>query len=74
VVLPGDVAQDIATHRILIAVRAEKPDDALRLLKGLDQAVEQNSIEIPVRKTNAILMMLVEDFMRSSRVVRDLEG
>jgi hypothetical protein len=29
VVLPGDVAQQIATHRILLAVRAEEPDDAL---------------------------------------------
>ena len=60
VVLPGDVAEQIATDRILVTVRAEKPDDALRLLKGLDQAVEKNPIETPVRKANAILMMLVE--------------
>ena len=37
VVLPGDVAEQIATDRILVTVRAEKPDDG-PALRGIDSA------------------------------------
>jgi hypothetical protein len=58
--LGGDVAKGVAAHELVIPVGVEEPDDALRLLEGLDQAVDQDAIETPVAEANAILVMLVE--------------
>jgi hypothetical protein len=44
----------------LFPVKAEQPDHSLGLLEGLNQAVQQNPIETPVRGPDAMLMMLVE--------------
>ena len=59
-VLGGNVRQDRLAHRILLSIRVEEPDDALRLLEGLDQPVDQDAVKAPVPETNAILVMLVE--------------
>jgi hypothetical protein len=59
-VLRGNVRQHGFAHRILLSVRVEEPDDTLRLLERLDQPVDQDPIEAPIRETNAILVMLVE--------------
>ena len=40
VILPGDVPQRIAIHRVELAVRPEEAHDPLRLLERLDQAVQ----------------------------------
>jgi hypothetical protein len=59
-VLRGDVGQHRLADGILLPVRVEEPDDALRLLERLNQPVEQNAIETPIRETDAIVVMLVE--------------
>ena len=43
-----------------VRIRVEEPDDTLRLLERLDQPVDQDPIEAPIREPNAILVMLVE--------------
>lgn len=58
--LLGDVAEHVATDGVLVAVRAEEPDDAFGLLERLEQAVEQHAIEAPIAETDVILVMLVE--------------
>jgi hypothetical protein len=50
-----------------IPIRAEEPDDALRLLERLDQSVQQDAVKAPVPESNAILMMLVRCSWSSSR-------
>jgi hypothetical protein len=44
----------------MIAIGVEEPDDALGLLEGLDETVEQNAIEAPVPESNAIVVVPVE--------------
>ena len=58
--LSRDITQDIAADWIEIPVASKEPDNAFFLLKGLDQAVEQNAIEAAILKPDAILVMLVE--------------
>jgi hypothetical protein len=60
VVLPGDIAQQVATDRILVSIGAEESNDPFRLLKRLNEPIEQDPIEAAVGKANAILVMLVE--------------
>ena len=43
----------------MIAVGAEKADYSLGLLKGLNEAVEQDAVKAAIAKPNAILMMLL---------------
>jgi hypothetical protein len=59
-VLRGDVAEYRATHRILLSVGVEESYNPLRLLKRLNQPVDQDPIEAPIGETNAIVVMLVE--------------
>jgi hypothetical protein len=59
-VLRGNIGQDRFADRILLSVCVEEPDNALGLLKRLDQPVDQDPIEAAVPETNAILVMLVE--------------
>jgi hypothetical protein len=58
--LVGDVAEHVAAHGVLIPVGVEEPDHTFGLLEGLDKAVEQDPVEAPIPKANAILMVLVE--------------
>ncbi len=60
VALVGNVAHAIPRHPVSLAVGVEKADHALRLLKGLDQPVQQKAIEAPVPESDAILVVLVE--------------
>ena len=55
--LGGDVAEHRSTHGILVAVRVEEPDHALRLLERLDQPVDQDPIEAPIPEPNFILVI-----------------
>ena len=66
-VLGGDVGQDGFAHRIQLPVRVEEPDDPLRLLERLNQPVEQDAIETPIRETDAIVVMLLADVCRAWR-------
>jgi hypothetical protein len=68
-VLSGDVTEDGFAHRVELAIGVEEPDDALGLLKRLNQPVEQNAIEAPVRQTNAMGVMLVEGVHGSLQVL-----
>jgi hypothetical protein len=56
----GDAMQDPPAHRIQLSVGVEKPDHSLRLLKRLDQSVEQDPVEAAIVETNAILVVLIE--------------
>jgi len=56
----GDVPQQVPTHGVLIPIGAEESNHALRLLKGLYETVQQNSVEAAISESNAILVMLVE--------------
>src|SRR6266702_2106876 len=58
--LRRNLTQDITGDRIQLAVRVEKSDDAFRLLKRLNDPIQQNAIEASVMKTDVILMVLVE--------------
>ena len=57
VVLRGDVAQDLPTHGIDLAIAPEKTHRTLFLLKGLDRGVEQDTIEATICETDVILMV-----------------
>src|SRR5215469_1772166 len=71
--LGGDVAQHIPADGILLPVKVEKADHSLRLLKGLDEAIQQQTVETPIAETDAILVMLVKGVHGTSSVVRYLE-
>jgi hypothetical protein len=45
---------------LMIPVGVEEADDALGLLKGLDEPIEQDPIETPIPEADVILVMLVE--------------
>ena len=47
-----------------MTVGIEEPHHPFRLLKGLDQAVQQKSIEASIAESNAILVVLVEGVPR----------
>jgi len=53
-------AQRIPCHRVQLAVRIEKPDYSLRLLKRLDQTIQQNAVEATVVPIYAISVVLVK--------------
>jgi hypothetical protein len=56
--LAGDVPQHVAANGILRPVKIEEADDSFRLLKRLDQPVQQNPIETPIAEADAILVVL----------------
>src|SRR5215469_4888184 len=56
--LRGNPAQEIAADRILLAIGAKEAHRPLRLLEGLNQTVEQDAIEAPIAKADAVLVML----------------
>jgi hypothetical protein len=58
--LSRNVVQYVATHRILLPVRIEKSDHSLRLLKRLNQTVQQQPVEAPVTESDAIFVMFVK--------------
>ena len=60
VVLPGDVREDGFADRVQLPVGVEEADHALGLLKGLNQAVQQDAVEAAIGEPDTILMMLVE--------------
>jgi hypothetical protein len=48
VILPGDILQHRLADGVQLSVPVEEADDALGLLKGLNQAVQQDVIEAAV--------------------------
>ena len=58
--LPSDVAQNVPADRIQLAIAVEETDYPLGLLKGLDQAVQENTVEAPIAEADVILVMVVE--------------
>jgi hypothetical protein len=58
--LVGDVAEGVPAHELVIPVPVEEADDALGLLEGLGQRVEENPIEASVPEPNAVVVALVE--------------
>jgi hypothetical protein len=58
--LPSDVAQNVPADGVQLGIGVEEPDYPLRLLKGLGQAVQENTIEAPITKTDVIVVMVVE--------------
>jgi four helix bundle protein len=57
VILRGDVAQQLPTDGIALAIEVEKADDTLFLLKGLNRGMEQDTIEATIVETDVILMV-----------------
>jgi hypothetical protein len=60
VVLSGDVLEHGFAHGVQLAGGVEEADHALGLLKGLNQAVQQDAIEAAIGEPDTILVMLVE--------------
>jgi hypothetical protein len=60
VILAGDAPQHIAAHRIGVAIGPEEAHHPLLLLKGLNDAVQQEAVEAAVVETDAILVVFVE--------------
>jgi hypothetical protein len=58
--LLGDITQHVSADGVLIPIGAEESDHALRLLEGLDEAVEQNPVKAAIPETNAVLVMFEE--------------
>jgi hypothetical protein len=59
-VLRRGIAEHRFTHGVALAVGVEEADDTFGLLERLNQRIQQDAIEAPVRETNAIVVMLVE--------------
>src|SRR5260370_15259277 len=55
-----DAMQHASAHRGQVPVGVEKPNHSFRLLKRLDQSVEQNPVEAAIVKANAVLVVLIE--------------
>ena len=57
--LIGGTAQDIAADRIEVAIDIdiEKAHDPLRLLKWLNEPIQQNPVKTPIAKANAVPVM-----------------
>src|SRR2546429_1371863 len=55
VILGGDVAQQLPTDGIDLAIEVEKADGTLWLLKGLNRGMKQDAIEATVGETDVIL-------------------
>ena len=53
--LIGDAGQQAARHPLSVSIRIEKADHPFRLLKGLDQSIEQEPVEAPVAEADATL-------------------
>src|SRR4029077_5197310 len=58
--LLGDIAQALARDSFALTISVEETDDALGLLKGLNQSVQKDPIKTTVAKFYAILMMFAE--------------
>src|SRR3981081_3799740 len=50
----------MARHRIKLTVRIEEADHSLRLLKRLNQPIQQDAVETTIMPVDATLMVLVE--------------
>src|SRR5260221_47990 len=61
-----DVLQHIATDRVLFAVGGEESDHSFRLLKRLNQSIEEDAVEATVVESDMILVVLVESVHESS--------
>lgn len=55
-----DIAQNVAGHRIQLAVAIEEADDALFLLERLNDPVQQNAIEASIVESDARLVVLAK--------------
>jgi hypothetical protein len=60
VILARNVSEKCSTYGIGLSADTEKPDYSLRLLKGLDDGVQQNAVEATVVENNAIFVVLVK--------------
>jgi hypothetical protein len=56
----GNVPEDLAAHRIKLAVAPEEAHHAFGLLKRLNGRVQQNTVKAPVMKSDVILVVFVE--------------
>jgi hypothetical protein len=71
--LIGDAGEIGSGDAGTIAVGIEEPQDSFRLLKGLDQPVQQQPIKAAVPELDATLVMLEKGVHGTSSVVRYLE-
>jgi len=55
----------VPAHRILLPVGVEETDYSFRLLKRLNQAVEQEPVEAPIAESDAIFVMFVKGVHRT---------
>jgi hypothetical protein len=58
--LIGDFGQGLSGDPFPLPIRVEEPKHSLGLLKGLNQSVQQQSIEAPIVEFDAILVVLVK--------------
>jgi len=69
VILRSDLAQQLPSDGIDLAIEVEKADGTLFLLKRLDGGVEQDTIEATIMESDVILVMLqkgVHDYLQCS--------
>ena len=69
-----NIAQDISTDRIQVALLREKTNDALFLLQWLNRRIEQDSIKAAVMESDVIFVMLVESVHGAPFSSRQTEG
>jgi hypothetical protein len=60
VILRRDVAQQLPSDGIDLAIDIEKADGTLFLLKGLNRGMEQDTVEATIGETDVILMVFVK--------------
>src|SRR5579863_1191262 len=58
--LIGDLGQHVPAHREFLPVGGEEANGSFGLLKGLDQTIQQNSVETTIVEPDAILVMFVK--------------
>jgi hypothetical protein len=66
--LSGDVAQEVARDALAVPVGVEEADDPLRLLKRLNEAVQEQPVETAVAELDTARMMLDKGVHDPSRV------
>jgi hypothetical protein len=57
VILSRDIAQQLPTDGVDVAIEVEKADGTLWLLKGLNRGMEQDTIEATIGETDVILVV-----------------
>jgi len=67
--LVSNVAQGEPCHRKDLSIGTEEANDPLWLLERLDQPIEQNAVKTTIVPTDAVFVVLEEEFMTAPAAV-----